>query len=399
MKENNVMKETSRFTLNDNALKRHIALLGSTGSMGTQALQVIDQFPNLFEIELLSAYSNADLLIRQALKYKPNVVVIIDENHYLKVKNALGKEDCKVFSGMRSLVDCMTMSSIDMVVSCIVGVAGLAPVYAAIENETPIALANKETLVVAGELMMQKAKEKRAPIIPVDSEHSAIFQCLMGEQGNEVEKIILTASGGPFRGKTIAELEKVTCEQALKHPNWNMGNKITIDSATLMNKGLEVIEAKWLFNMDLDKIEVIVHPQSIIHSLVQFVDGSIKAQLGLPDMKLPLQYALTFPKRVKSEFPRFNFADFPAFTFEKPDINSFRCLPLAYQASKEGGNKPCVLNAANEVAVAKFLQGKIKFTDIPKIIEKALSEIPFSKPKTVAEYLEVDFETRDLLQG
>jgi 1-deoxy-D-xylulose-5-phosphate reductoisomerase len=362
--------------------------------MGTQALQVMDLFPDLFEIELLSAYANADLLIQQAIKYKPNTIVIIDDNQYLKVKTALEKEDCKVFSGLQSLIDCMSMNSIDMVLSCIVGIAGLAPVYAAIENEIPIALANKETLVVAGELMMQKAKEKNVPIIPVDSEHSAIFQCLMGEQGNAIEKIILTASGGPFRGKTLAELEKVTREQALKHPNWTMGNKITIDSATLMNKGLEVIEAKWLFNMDLDKIEVIVHPQSIIHSFIQFTDGSIKAQLGLPDMKLPIQYALTFPQRMKNEFPRFSFADFSTFTFEKPDFQTFPCLSLAYQASKEGGNKPCVLNAANEIAVAQFLKGEIKFTDIPKIIEKALIEIPLSNPKTIAEYLEVDREVR-----
>jgi len=376
-------------------LKRHIALLGSTGSMGTQALQVIDQFPDLFEIELLSAYSNCDLLIQQAFKYKPNVVVIIDDTHYLKVKSALVKEDCKVFSGLQSLIDCMSMNSIDMLLSCIVGVAGLAPAFAAIENGIPIALANKETLVVAGELMMQKAKEKRVPIIPVDSEHSAIFQCLIGEQGNEVEKIILTASGGPFRGKTIAALEEVTCEQALKHPNWNMGNKITIDSATLMNKGLEVIEAKWLFSMNLDNIDVIVHPQSIIHSLVQFFDGSVKAQLGLPDMKLPIQYALTFPKRMPSSFLRFSIMDYPNFTFEKPDLKCFPCLSLAYQASREGGNKPCVMNAANEVAVAKFLQGTIKFTDIPKIIEKALTDTPFSKPKTVEEYLAMDRAVRD----
>jgi 1-deoxy-D-xylulose-5-phosphate reductoisomerase len=392
-KDNMVMKEIPCFAQNDGGIKqsiaarndsgvkRRIALLGSTGSMGKQALQVIDQFPEMFEVELLSAYSNYDLLIRQAKKYKPNAVVIVDDLHYGKVKEALVNEDCKVFSGLQSLVDCMSMGSIDMVLSCIVGVAGLAPVYAAIENETPIALANKETLVVAGELMMQKAIEKRVPIIPVDSEHSAIFQCLIGEQGNEVEKIILTASGGPFRGKTSAELEKVTCEQALRHPNWNMGNKITIDSATLMNKGLEVIEAKWLFNMNLDKIDVIVHPQSIIHSLVQFVDGSVKAQLGLPDMKLPIRYALTFPKRMASELPRFNFTDYPTFTFEKPHMNSFPCLSLAYQASREGGNKPCVLNAANEVAVAKFLKREIKFTDIPAIIEKALSDISFSQPK------------------
>ena len=377
------------------ALKRHIALLGSTGSMGTQTLQVIDQFSDIFEIELLSAHSNSDLLIQQAIQYKPNVVIIVDDRHYFKVKNALAKEDCKVFSGMQSLIDCMTMNSIDMVLSCIVGIAGLAPVYRAIENEIPVALANKETLVVAGELMMQKAKEKQVPIIPVDSEHSAIFQCLSGEQGNAVEKIILTASGGPFRGKTIAELEKVTCAQALQHPNWTMGNKITIDSATLMNKGLEVIEARWLFNMDLDKIEVIVHPQSIIHSLVQFTDGSVKAQLGLPDMKLPIQYALTFPHRLPSTFPRFAFTDHPTFTFEKPNTNNFPCLSLAHQASKEGGNRPCVLNAANEIAVSQFLNGKIKFTDIPKIIEQALENTTFQRPKTVGEYIEVDREVRN----
>jgi len=382
---------------NQNILKRRIALLGSTGSMGTQTLQVVDQFSDMFEVELLAAHSNSDLLIRQALRYTPNTVIIIDEGQYLKVKNALEKEDCKVFSGMRSLVDCMTMTSIDMVVSCIVGVAGLVPAYYAIENEIPVALANKETLVVAGELMMQKAKEKNVPIIPVDSEHSAIFQCLTGESGNVIEKIILTASGGPFRGKTLAELEKVTGEQALKHPNWTMGNKITIDSATLMNKGLEVIEAKWLFNMDLDTIDVIVHPQSIIHSLVQFTDGSVKAQLGLPDMKLPIQYALTFPKRLPNEFRRFSFADYPAFTFEKPDVASFPCLSLAYYASKVGGNKPCVLNAANEVAVTQFLTGKINFTDIPKRIEKALTDIPFSQPKNIEEYLEMDKEARSRL--
>jgi len=364
--------------------------------MGTQALQVIDQFPDRFEVEILSSFSNCDLLIQQALKYKPNAVVIVADTCYLQVKNALAKEDCKVFSGLKSLVDCMTMNSIDIVLSCIVGVAGLAPVYAAIENDIPVALANKETLVVAGELIMQKAKEKGVPIIPVDSEHSAIFQCLVGEAGNVVEKIILTASGGPFRGRSLAELEKVTCEQALKHPNWNMGNKITIDSATLMNKGLEVIEAKWLFNMNLDNIEVIVHPQSIIHSLVQFVDGSIKAQLGLPDMKLPIQYALTFPHRLTGSFPRFSFADYPTFTFEKPDLKSFPCLSLAYYASKEGGNKPCVLNAANEVAVTQFLSGKIKFTNIPETIEKALMNVPYSKPKTVDEYLELDGEVKVL---
>ena len=378
-------------------MKRRIALLGSTGSMGTQALQVIEQFSDLFEVELLSAFSNYNLLIKQALKYKPNVVVIIDDSAYIEVKNALANEECKVFSGLKSLVDCMTMNSIDMVLSCIVGIAGLAPAYAAVENEIPLALANKETLVVAGELMLKKAIEKSVPIIPVDSEHSAIFQCLVGEAVCAVEKIILTASGGPFRGKSSTELKKVTCQQALQHPNWNMGNKITIDSATMMNKGLEAIEAKWLFNIDLHNIEVIVHPQSIIHSLVQFVDGSIKAQLGLPDMKLPIQYALSFPKRLPGEFSRFSFDAYPVLTFEKPDLINFPCLSLAYSASEEGGNKPCVLNAANEVAVRKFLNGIIKFIDIPKIIEKTLENTPFSLPQSIEEYLEVDKEVREML--
>lgn len=378
--------------------RRKIAILGSTGSMGVQALEVVEQFPELLEIEVLAALNSADLLIEQAKKFKPNTVVIVNEAHYAKVKEALWNDDIKVFAGMDSLCDLMEMSSVEMVLSCIVGVAGLAPIYRAIENKKLIALANKETLVVAGELMMRKAKENNVAILPVDSEHSAIFQSLVGENFNPIEKLILTASGGPFRGKTSDFLTSVSPAQALKHPNWEMGSKITIDSATLMNKGLEVIEAKWLFNCELDKIEVVVHPQSIIHSLVQFMDGSLKAQLGLPDMKLPIQFALTFPFRMPNKFPRFDFMNYPQFTFEAPDLVHFPCLPIAYGCSKEGGNRPCIMNAANEVAVAQFLRGEIGFMDIPKIIERAVTKIPFTKPTTIAEYLEIDQETRNFLQ-
>ncbi len=378
--------------------RRKIAILGSTGSMGVQALEVVEQFPELLEIEVLAALNSADLLIEQAKKFKPNTVVIVNETHYAKVKEALWNDDIKVFAGMDSLCDLMEMSSIEMVLSCIVGVAGLAPIYRAIENKKIIALANKETLVVAGELMMKKALEMNVPILPVDSEHSAIFQSLVGENLNPIEKLILTASGGPFRGKERDFLSSVTPAQALKHPNWDMGSKITIDSATLMNKGLEVIEAKWLFNCELDKIEVVVHPQSIIHSLVQFTDGSIKAQLGLPDMKLPIQYALTYPFRMPNQFPRFNFINYPQFTFEAPDLINFPCLSIAYACSKEGGNRPCIMNAANEVAVAQFLHGKIGFMDIPKMIEHAVTKLPYSKPTTIQEYLDIDQETRNFLK-
>ena len=378
--------------------RRKIAILGSTGSMGVQALEVVEQFPELLEIEVLAALNSADLLIEQAKKFKPNTVVIVNETHYAKVKEALWNDDIKVFAGMDSLCDLMEMSSIEMVLSCIVGVAGLAPIYRAIENKKIIALANKETLVVAGELMMKKALEMNVPILPVDSEHSAIFQSLVGENLNPIEKLILTASGGPFRGKERDFLSSVTPAQALKHPNWDMGSKITIDSATLMNKGLEVIEAKWLFNCELDKIEVVVHPQSIIHSLVQFTDGSIKAQLGLPDMKLPIQYALTFPFRMPNQFPRFDFMNYPQFTFEAPDLINFPCLSIAYACSKEGGNRPCIMNAANEVAVAQFLHGKIGFMDIPKMIEHAVTKLPYSKPTTIQEYLDIDQETRNFLK-
>ena len=373
-------------------MKRRVAILGSTGSIGVQALEVIAQFPDLFEVDVLTAHHNADLLIAQAKQFSPNAVVIVNENHYQYVKEALWEDDIKVFAGEQSLCDVMEMDSIDLVLSAIVGIAGLAPTYRAVEYGKTIALANKETLVVAGELITAKAREQGVNLLPVDSEHSAIFQSLAGEFHNPVEKIIITASGGPFRGRDRQYLETVALEDALKHPNWNMGNKITIDSATLMNKGLEVIEAKWLFGLPIDKIEVVVHPQSIIHSLVMFTDGSLKAQLGLPDMKLPIQYAMTYPARLPNDFKRFTFTDFPAFTFEPPDIHTFPCLSLAYQASKLGGNMPCVLNAANEAAVALFLTKKIKFNDIPKIIEKALSTAQYCTPQSVQEYIEIDRE-------
>jgi len=378
-------------------LKKKIALLGSTGSMGVQALEVMSQHSNMFEIEVLAAYSNATLLIEQAKKYNPNTVVIVQQEHYRHVQEALAHDDIKVFAGESSLCDIVEMECIDIVLSCIVGIAGLKPAIRAIEHKKPLALANKETLVVAGDLMTRTAQECGVPILPVDSEHSAIFQCLAGELHNPVEKLIITASGGPFRGKNIDFLEQVTKAQALQHPTWTMGQKITIDSATLMNKGLEIIEARWLFNIPCDKIDVVVHPQSIIHSLVQFTDGSIKAQMGLPDMKLPILYALTYPYRTYSHNPRFSFANYPKLTFEQPDYKTFSCLSLAYEACREGGNRPCVLNAANEVAVANFLQDKIKFTDIPKYIENALSLMPFIKNNSIEDYLNTDQEVRNIL--
>jgi 1-deoxy-D-xylulose-5-phosphate reductoisomerase len=365
--------------------------------MGVQALEVMAQHSDMFEIEVLAAYSNADLLIEQAKQFNPNAVVIVQKERYAQVQSALASDDVKVFAGENSLCDIIEMDSIDMVLSCIVGIAGLKPAFRAIECEKPLALANKETLVVAGDLITRAAREYGVPILPVDSEHSAIFQCLAGEFHSPIEKLIITASGGPFRGKSADFLEQVTKAQALRHPTWTMGQKITIDSATLMNKGLEVIEAHWLFNMPSTQIEVVVHPQSIIHSLVQFVDGSVKAQIGLPDMKLPVQYALTYPDRVYSPNPRFSFTDYPQLTFEQPDLKTFACLKLAYEVCCEGGNRPCVLNAANEVAVAQFLHDKIKFTDIPKRIEKALSSIPFAKPASIEAYLATDKEVRNIL--
>ena len=374
---------------------KRIAILGSTGSIGTQALEVIKAHPDLLEVEVLVANSNADLLIKQAIAFKPNAVVIADEKKYLHVKNILTKYDIKVFAGKDAISQIVQMASIDMVLTAIVGYAGLQSTISAINAGKQIGLANKETLVVAGELVTSLAKEKGVNIYPIDSEHSAIFQCLAGEFHNPVEKIYLTASGGPFRGKDAGFLTNVTKEQALKHPNWNMGSKITIDSATLMNKGLEVIEAKWLFGLNASQIDVVVHPQSIIHSIVQFEDGSMKAQMGLPDMKLPIQYALGYPNRIKSDFPRFNFVDYPSLTFEKADTKTFRNLSLAFHAMKQAGNMPCILNAANEEAVTAFLNDRIKFTQIPDTIEKCMSKINFITQPLYDDYVNTDKETRE----
>ncbi len=374
--------------------KRTIAILGSTGSIGTQALEVIAANPDQFEVEVLTANGNADLLIEQAKKFKPNAVVITDESKYKQVKDALFEDDVKVFAGVNSLSQVVEMESIDMVLTALVGYAGLKPTLAAIKAGKQIALANKETLVVAGELVTALAKENSVNIYPVDSEHSAIFQCLAGEWHNPIEKIILTASGGPFRGWSAESLQTVTRAQALKHPNWTMGAKITIDSASLMNKGLEVIEARWLFGVKADKIEVIVHPQSIIHSIVQFQDGSMKAQMGLPDMKLPIQYALGYPQRLKSDFPRFNFLDYPSLTFEKADTKTFRNLALAYEALEKCGNAPCALNAANEVVVDAFLKDKIGFMQMPEIIEKSIAKLQFIQKPGYEDFVHTDREAR-----
>jgi 1-deoxy-D-xylulose-5-phosphate reductoisomerase len=379
--------------------KKHIAILGSTGSIGTQALEVVRAHPEHFLVEVLTGNGNADLLIQQAKEFKPNAVVITDEKKYQQVKDALSGEDIKVYAGQDALSQVVEMESIDMVLTAIVGYAGLASTLAAIKKGKQIALANKETLVVAGELVTSMAKEHGVNIYPVDSEHSAIFQCLAGEFHNRIEKIYLTASGGPFRGKSLDFLKKVKKEQALKHPNWDMGAKITIDSSTLMNKGLEVIEAKWLFHLQPDQIDVVIHPQSIIHSIVQFEDGSMKAQMGLPDMKLPIQYALTYPHRLPSQFPRFDFMKYPSLTFEKPDIETFRCLPLAFEALRQGGNMSCILNAANEVVVRAFLHDKIAFTAIPDILEKAMQRITFIGKPSYSDYVETDQETRNLTTG
>ncbi len=374
--------------------KKHIAILGSTGSIGTQALEVIAMHPDYFEVEVLTAQNNADLLIEQAKKFKPNAVVISNEDYYQKVKAALIPLDIKVFAGENALASIVEMDSIDLVLTALVGFSGLMPTIKAIEAGKNIALANKETLVVAGELVTQLASEKNVNIFPVDSEHSAIFQCLVGEFLNPIEKIILTASGGPFRGKKKEELRNIKKEQALKHPNWTMGAKVTIDSATLMNKGLEVIEAKWLFGVMAEQIEVVVHPQSIIHSLVQFQDGSIKAQLGLPDMRLPIQFALGFPNRLRSDFPRFDFSKYPSLTFEKPDTETFRNLALSFEALNRGGNMPCVLNAANEVAVAEFLKDNVGFLEMPNVVERCLEKMNFIKHPTLEDYVQTDKETR-----
>lgn len=374
--------------------KRHIAILGSTGSIGTQAIDVVRAHPDQFVVEVLTANSNADLLIEQAALVRPNVVVIGDERHYDRVFAALDPLNIKVYAGAAAVASVVQMDSIDMVLTAMVGYAGLLPTIRAIEAGKAIALANKETLVVAGELITKLAAEKGVNIYPVDSEHSAIFQCLVGEFHNPIEKIILTASGGPFRGRDRAFLETVTKAQALKHPNWTMGAKITIDSATLMNKGLEVIEAKWLFGLRPDQIEVVVHPQSIVHSLVQFEDGSLKAQLGLPDMHLPIQYALGYPNRLKSDFPRFDFRQFPSLTFEQPDPKTFRNLQLAFDAMARGGNAPCIINAANEVAVDAFLHDRVSFLGISDVIEECLDRVSFVSKPVYDDYVQTDEETR-----
>jgi 1-deoxy-D-xylulose-5-phosphate reductoisomerase len=374
--------------------KKRIAILGSTGSIGTQALDVMAAHPDAFEVEVLTAQNNVSLLIQQAKRFKPNAVVIGNEKYYAQLKDALSQEDIKVYAGENALASVVQMDTIDLVLTALVGYAGLKPTIKAIESGKTIALANKETLVVAGELVTRLAREKGVNIYPIDSEHSAIFQCLAGEFHNKIEKIILTASGGPFRGKKTDDLRSVRKEQALKHPNWTMGAKITIDSASLMNKGLEVIEAKWLFGLNPSKVEVMVHPQSIIHSLVQFEDGSIKAQLGLPDMRLPIQFALTYPDRYKSSFPRFDFVHYPTLTFEKPDTETFRNLALAYEAIDRGGNIPCVLNAANEVAVAEFLKDKVGFLEMSDIVERCMEKIPYIKSPSFEDYVSTDQETR-----
>ena len=377
-------------------LKKHITILGSTGSIGTQALDVVRANSDYFEIDCLIAHSNADLLINQAIEFLPGTVVIGNETKYLQVRDALIALPIKVFAGDDAIVQMMEQESTQIVLTACMGYAGLRPTIAAIKAGKHIALANKETLVVAGELITALAKEKGVNIYPVDSEHSAIFQCLAGEWENKIEKIYLTASGGPFRGKDTDFLRTVTREQALKHPNWEMGAKITIDSASLMNKGLEVIEAKWLFNLRADQIDVIVHPQSIIHSIVQFNDGSMKAQMGLPDMKLPIQYALTYPKRLQTDFPRFDFLNYPALTFEAPDRNTFRNLNLAFEAMHRGGNMPCILNAANEIAVEAFLNRQIGFLEMSDLVQYCMETIVFAAKPTYNDYVKTDAETREL---
>lgn len=383
-------------SMEKNEDKRHIAILGSTGSIGTQALEVMEAHPNAFVLEVLTAHGSGDLLIEQALKFKPNCVVIGKEELFKKVQDALFNEGIKVFAGADALAQVVQMEEIDIVLTALMGYAGLRPTLAAIEAGKHIALANKETMVVAGEIVTDLAKKKGVNIYPVDSEHSAIFQCLVGEFHNPIEKIYLTASGGPFRGKNREQLANVTKAQALKHPNWDMGAKITIDSASMMNKGLEVIEAKWLFGLKNEQIDVIVHPQSIIHSIVQFEDGSMKAQMGLPDMKLPIQFAIGFPNRLKSDFPRFNFMDYPQLTFEQPDKDTFRNLGLAFEALKQGGNQPCILNAANEIVVDAFLKDKVGFLQMSDIIEQSMQRVSFIKNPNYNDYVATDAETRVL---
>jgi 1-deoxy-D-xylulose-5-phosphate reductoisomerase len=376
-----------------NNIKR-IAIFGSTGSIGTQALHVIEANPDRFSVEILTAQGNDELLVKQALKFKPNIVVIGDEKKYLKVKEALASIDVKVFAGEKALEDVAGIDCYDLMVAAIVGFAGLRPTLKAIEIKKTVALANKETLVVAGDIVMARAVENRVPIIPVDSEHSAIFQCMVGEGRNRTEKIVLTASGGPFLGKKPNFLVNVKRDHALQHPNWAMGAKITIDSATLMNKGLEMIEAKWLFNLKPEQVQVVIHPQSIIHSMVMFEDGSIKSQMGLPDMKLPIQYALTYPQRIPNNFPRYDFKKPNALTFEEPDIKTFKNLTLATTALFKGGNLPCILNAANEIAVFAFLRNRLGFMDMTDLVERTMDKMPFIQNPTLEEYFESDGEAR-----
>lgn len=375
---------------------KHISILGSTGSIGTQALEVVRANPDLYKVDVLTAQRNADLLIQQALEFNPELVVICDEAQYQKVKSAL--PNVKVLAGEAALIDAVQLPQTQIVLTAVVGSVGLKPTIAAIEAKKDIGLANKETLVVAGELVMNLAKQHGVKIIPVDSEHSAIFQCLVGEEQNEIEKILLTASGGPFRGKDRDFLAGVSKNEALKHPNWVMGAKITIDSASLMNKGLEAIEAKWLFDLQPEQIEVVVHPQSIIHSMVQFTDGSIKAQMGLPDMKLPIHYALAYPSRLKSDFERFSFLKYPELTFSSADTKTFRNLELAYSAMAKGGNMPCILNAANEIMVEAFLKDKIGFLEMSDVIEQCMGELKFIASPSLTDYIECDTNARTLAQ-
>ncbi len=374
---------------------KRIALFGSTGSVGKQALEVIDANKDKFSAEILTAHSNEDLLIKQALHFNPEIVVIGDEKKYAKVKDALASRPIKVFAGEKALEEVAAMDAYDMMLAAIVGFAGLKPTLKAVENGKATALANKETLVVAGDIVMKKAVEKRTPVIPVDSEHSAIFQCLIGETRNKIEKVVLTASGGPFLGKKPNFLVNVKRDHALQHPNWNMGAKITVDSATLMNKGLEMIEAKWLFNLKPAQVQVVIHPQSIIHSMIQFEDGSIKAQMGLPDMKLPIQYALAFPHRIANNFPRYDFKKPNSLTFEEPDTKTFRNLLLATEALLRGGNLPCVLNAANEIAVYAFLRNRIGFLDMTDLVERTMQYVAFIAQPTLEEYFDSDAEARN----
>ncbi|MGE5519698.1 MAG: 1-deoxy-D-xylulose-5-phosphate reductoisomerase [Candidatus Dadabacteria bacterium] len=376
------------------ATAKRVAIFGSTGSIGTQTLEVINDHPDQFSVEVLTCNGNYDLLIKQALIFQPNIVVVGNEEKYLKVKEALANTDIKVFAGEKALEEVASMDVYDLMVAAIVGYAGLKPTLNAIDSGKAIALANKETLVVAGDIIMEKAVEKRVPVIPVDSEHSAIFQCLIGETRNPIEKVILTASGGPFFGKKPNFLLNVRREHALQHPNWNMGAKISIDSASLMNKGLEMIEAKWLFNLRPDQIEVLIHQQSIIHSMVQFEDGSVKAQCALPDMRLPIQYALAFPHRIKNSYPRVDFKKIRSLSFEEPDIRTFRNLGLAMEALKKGGNLPCVLNAANEIAVYAFLKNRIGFMEMTDVIEQTMEKVSFVQKPTLEEYFDSDGEAR-----